>query len=147
MVTLRRFSRDDVKILQKKQLPNITEDEIAALIAEWDGGSYQGKHFEMLAVVSDGAVAGSVSLLAHSHSVVSFGTEIFPEERRKGLAYGAMRLLLERAAEQGYRIVLQQVRADNEASRHLHEKLGFESDGYRYRNEKDREVVLYLKAL
>ena len=45
------------------------------------------------------------------------------------------------------RILLDQVRRDNAASIRLHEKLGFETDGYGYRNQKGREVVLYLKPL
>ncbi len=147
MVTLRRFTRDDAGILREKQAPDMTEDGLAALIDEYNVGSWRGKRFEMLAVVSDGDVVGSVSLLEHSRSVVSLGPEIFPAERRKGYAGEAMRLALARAAELGFRIVLQQILTDNEASLRLHEKLGFESDGYRYRNAKDREVVLYLKAL
>ena len=147
MVTLRRFTRDDAKRLRDKQAPDMTEDELKALIDEYNRGSWRGKRFEMLAVVADGDVVGSVSLMEHSRSAVSLGPEIFPAERRKGYAGEAMRLALERAAELGFRVVLQQVLTDNEASRRLHEKLGFESDGYVYRNAKGREVVLYLKAI
>ena len=57
------------------------------------------------------------------------------------------RAALARAAELGFHIVLQQILTDNEASLRLHEKLGFESDGYVYRNAKGREVTLWLKAL
>ena len=147
MVTLRRFTREDAGILREKQAPDRTEDELAALIDEYNRGSWRGKRFEMLAVVADGDVVGSVSLMEHSRSVVSLGPEIFPEERRKGYAGEAMRLALARAAELGFRIALQQVLTDNEASRRLHEKLGFEYDGYVYQNAKGREVGLYLKAL
>lgn len=147
MVTLRRFTQDDAEVLRANLYPDMTPDELAATIAEWNRGSWQGKLFELLAVVADGRVTGFVSLLAHSRSVASLGPEIFPEERRKGYAGEAMRLALARAAELGFRIAQTQVRTDNEASRRLHEKLGFESDGYVYRNAKGRDVVLYLKAL
>ncbi|WP_081373827.1 GNAT family N-acetyltransferase [Butyrivibrio fibrisolvens] len=55
--------------------------------------------------------------------------------------------LLKYASEKGYHIMLNQVRKDNLASMRLHEKLGFESDGYSYRNQKNKEVFLYLKLL
>ena len=60
---------------------------------------------------------------------------------------GALAALISLAKEKGYRIVLDQVRRDNRASIRLHEKLGFETDGYIYRNRKNNEVVLYLKIL
>ena len=147
MVELRSFTREDAECLRENLYPDMTPDELAALIVEWNRGSYQGKLFEMLAVVADGRVTGFVSLLAHSRSVVSFGAEIFPAERRKGYAGAALRLMLARAADLGFRVAQTQVRTDNEASRRLNEKLGFESDGYVYKNAKGRDVVLYLKAL
>ena len=58
-----------------------------------------------------------------------------------------MAVLIDSAASKGYRIMLDQVRKDNQASIKLHEKLGFESDGYTYRNQKNNEIILYIKPL
>ena len=58
-----------------------------------------------------------------------------------------MQILLKEAAEKGYRIIQQQVRTTNTASIRLHEKLGFETDGYIYKNKHDHDVLIYLKAL
>lgn len=69
------------------------------------------------------------------------------EERRKGAASEAISLLMRYASKKHYRIILDQVRKDNTASIRLHEKLGFESDGYVYRNQRDQEIVLYLKPI
>ena len=147
MLSLRSFMRDDAELLQEKQYPDMSLGELEALIDEWNRGSYQGRLFEMLAVVADGAVVGCVSLLARSRSVVSLGVDIFPAERRKGFAGAALRLMLARAAALGFRIAQTQVRTDNAASRALHEKLGFESDGYVYKNAKGRDVVIYLMPI
>ncbi|GEM_PF-6637193 len=58
-----------------------------------------------------------------------------------------MQLLFGRASGLGYRILVDQVREDNAASIGLHEKLGFESDRYAYKNKKDRNVFIYIKVL
>ena len=58
-----------------------------------------------------------------------------------------MKLLLERAAASGYKLMLDQVSTENAPSKALHEKLGFETDGYIYKNAKGREVLLYLYLL
>ena len=50
------------------------------------------------------------------------------------------------AAEKGYRIILDQVRKDNPASIRVHEKLGFESDGYIYQNQKNKTWGDYKKG-
>ena len=101
----------------------------------------------MLAIVEDGRLVGTVSLFEHSPSCASIGPEVFARERRRGIAFSAMRILLKTASEKGYRIIQQQVRADNTASIRLHEKLGFETDGYIYKNRHGHDVLLYLKAL
>ena len=147
MVTLRRFTQDDAEVLRANLYPDMTPDELAAMIAEWNRGSWQGKLFELLAVVADGRVTGFVSLLAHSRSVASLGAEIFPAEQRKGFGGAALRLMLARAAELGFRIAQTQVRTDNEASRRLHEKLGFERTVSTYQNAKGKEVFLFIKLL
>ena len=67
--------------------------------------------------------------------------------RYRGKYFEMFALLMQYAAEKGYRIVQDQVRRDNAASIRLHEKLGFESDGYVYRNQRNQEVVLYLKQI
>ncbi|MBR5094695.1 MAG: GNAT family N-acetyltransferase [Oscillospiraceae bacterium] len=147
MVGLRQFRPEDAALIRRWEHPDLSLEEIVETIAAWNAGSHQGRPFEMFAVVAEGRIVGRISLLGLSPSLVSLGPEIWPEERRKGYGRAAMVLLMERAAEKGYRIVLQQVRRDNAASVALHEGLGFESDGYGYRNRWDREVVLYLKAL
>ena len=54
---------------------------------------------------------------------------------------------MEYAKDSGFSIVQDQIQTENNASIRLHEKLGFESDGYVYRNKKDQNVVLYLKTI
>ncbi len=51
------------------------------------------------------------------------------------------------AASKGYRLVMQQIRTDNEASIKMHEKLGFERLDSVYRNRKGNEVCLYFKII
>ena len=137
----------DAKRLQANQLHGKSMEDVLSLIHEWKTKSYNGKYFEMFAVMNDADVVGSISLFEHTPSVASIGVEIFANHRRKGYAADAMRLLLKYAMEKGYRIIQQQIRTNNAASLSLHEKLGFETDGYVYVNQKGHDVLLYLKVL
>ncbi|MBR5837674.1 MAG: GNAT family N-acetyltransferase [Victivallales bacterium] len=147
MISLRHFMETDAERLQANQLHGKSMKDMLSLIHEWKTKSYNGKYFEMFAVVNDADVVGSISLFEHSPSVASIGVEIFANHRRKGYAADAMRLLLKYAMEKGYRIIQQQIRTNNAASLSLHEKLGFETDGYVYVNQKGHDVLLYLKVL
>ena len=69
------------------------------------------------------------------------------EDFKKGYAYDAMCLLIEFATQKGYKIILQQVRTDNLASICLHAKLGYETDGQVYENQKGHKVLIYLMPL
>ena len=120
---------------------------ITEMIDEWNSLVCCGKYFEMFAIVSEDKIAGYVSLYEHSKTVASIGAEVIAEERRKGAASEAISLLMRYASEKRFRIILDQVRRDNTASIRLHEKLGFESDGYIYRNQRGQETVLYLKPI
>ena len=147
MTELRHFRPEDAEIVRRSLYPDADDAEAAGLIDEWNAGVWQGKPFEMLAVLSGGRIVGQASLLEHSPSVVSAGIEISAAERNRGLGTGALAALISLAKEKGYRIMLDQVRWDNRASIRLHEKLGFESDGCVYRNRQDREVILFIKPL
>ena len=147
MVTLRQFRKEDAESVRRNLYPDMTADEIAAMIDEWNTGVYQNRRFEMFAVLSDDRIVGYVSLYAISQSAVSAGAEIFRAERGKGYASEAMRLLTAYASEQNCRMILDQVRTDNQASIRLHDKLGFETDGSVFRNRRGHEVYLCFKLL
>ena len=147
MVSLRPFTDRDATIIREKQMPSASLDEVLEMIKAWESKTFRGRHFEMLALTADHTVVGSVSLYGHTDQIASVGIEVFPDERGKGYAAEGMRAILKIAAMHGYRIISDQVRADNAASIALHEKLGFETDGYLYQNAKGREVLIYLLCL
>lgn len=147
MITIRKFICKDAESLQKILYPDMSVDEISEMIYEWNTCVCRGRTFEMFAIISDEKIVGYVSLYEHSKTVASAGVEVIAEERGKGIASEAVCRLMQYAFEKGYRIILDQIRKDNTASIRLHERLGFESDGYVYRNQRDQEVVLYLKPL
>lgn len=147
MITIRRFSREDAESLRQALYPDMSLSDISDMVDQWNSCVFRGRYFEMFAVLSDDRIIGSVSLHEHSKNVVSAGAEVISDERRKGAASEAVSLLMQYASEKHYQIMLDQVRNDNIASIRLHEKLGFESDGYVYRNQRGQEVVLYLKLL
>lgn len=147
MVSIRLFADNDVDTLQTNLYPDMSAEEIRDMVREWNSGSYQGKRFEMFAVLRGEEIVGTVSLYALSKSVASIGAEVFEPYRRSGYAYEANLLLLDHAKELGYRVILNQVRTDNAASIRLNEKLGFETDWYVYRNKKEHPVFLFIKAL
>ena len=147
MIRLQQFQKEDAQIVQTHLYPKMTIGDVERMIADWNTCSYQDHPFEMFAIEADGRIAGCASLLGRSKTIASAGVEIFSDDRRKGIASEAVLCLCRQAAEGGYRIILDQVRTDNRASIGLHEKCGFESDGYVYRNGRGHEVLLYLKSI
>lgn len=147
MVSIRHFSDSDIDIIRSNQYPESSEDEIRNMVHEWNAGSYDGKFFEMFAVLHGQEIVGNISLFELSRSVASIGAEIYPAFRRLGFAYEANLLLIDHAKQLGYKVIENQVKADNIASIHLNEKLGFETDWYEYKNKRNRPVFLFLKVL
>lgn len=147
MIVLRHFTASDIPILQKYRCPNWNIQEIQEMMEQWNRKEYEGKYFEMFAVTAGQGVVGSISLYEHTKSVVSLGPEIFLEYRRRGYALAAVREAFQIAKSKGYQIILDQVGTNNTESIALHQKLGFETDSYEYKNRKDSSVFLFLKLL
>ena len=147
MILLRSFEKEDASELQKYGYSDLSAEKVEALICDWSKKQFEGKYFEMLAIVSDGKIVGTVSLYQHSSEVVSIGPEVFGEYRRKGIGKEAVTLACQFAKEKGFKIVSQQIRLNNAASIALHRSLGFETNGFVYTNSKGNEVSIYLKCL
>ena len=147
MISLRHFQESDTEIFQTYNLSGKSKDDIISMIHDWNTLSYKGHYFEMFAIQNDTMVVGSISIYERSKRIASLGIEIFTPYRRMGHAYETMRLLIEFAAKKDFKIILQQVQTDNLASIRLHEKLGFETDGYVYENQKGHKVLIYLMPL
>lgn len=147
MITLRNFLDSDAPIFQEKHSKHLSIEEIRDMFRKWNVKEYEGKYFEMFAIVKDEEIVGRISLYQHSENVISCGPEIFEGYCRLGFAKEAMMLAMDIAKSKGYKVVMQQIRADNVASIALHNSLGFETDGYVYRNKKGNEVLIYIKVL
>ena len=147
MISLRHFEEPDAEVLRAFFPSARCQDDIISMIHDWSTLSYKGRYFEMFAIQKDATIVGSISIYERSKGIASLGIEIFAPYRRKGYAYDAMCLLIEFATQKGYKIILQQVRTDNLASICLHEKLGFETDGHVYENQKGHKVLIYLMPL
>ncbi len=147
MLTLRRFDSSDTALISARF--NIPMEKTDSMIEEWNSGLFNGTYFEIFAVQNDedDSVVGTVSLYEHSKSIISIGPEIFKEYRRRGFARVAMMEAMRIAKQKGYKIALQQIRTDNNASIKLHESLGFERDTYIYKNRKGNDVFIYLKII
>lgn len=144
MILLRPFTVNDRAVIREKMMPGASDGDVDSVIAEWQTKTFNGSFFEMLALTADDTVIGCVSLYERSKNLASVGIEVFPEYRGNGYAYAGMRLMLDKAKAYGYRAILDQVRLDNLASIALHKKLGFETDGYTYKNAKDNEVFIWF---
>ena len=147
MIFLRNFEGEDASYLYERGYSGLSKEQIEALICDWSKKEYNGRYFEMLAVVSDGKIVGMVSLYQHSSDVISIGPEIFCGYRRKGFAKKALSLACQIAKEKGFEMVSQQIRIDNAASIALHRSLGFETNGKVFSNAKGNQVAIYLKSL
>ena len=147
MVKLRNFTTDDVETLRQLHYCDMSAPDVSQMICDWNRFEYQGRYFEMFAVTVDDKIVGELSLYQHSESVVSVGLEVYPKFQRQGLGKQAIVSALQICKNKGFKIVCNQVRTDNEPSIALSKSLGFESDLYRYKNQRDHEVYLFLKAL
>lgn len=147
MIVLRNFKDSDASIFQEKHSRHLSLEEILDMFRKWNVKEYEDKYFEMFAIVKGEDIVGRISLYQHSESVISCGPEIFEGCCRQGFAKEAMGLAMDIAKNKGYKVVMQQIRTDNGASIALHNSLGFETDGYVYRNKKGNEVLIYIKAL
>ena len=147
MVFLRNFKKDDVSELQEYGYSDLSAEQVEALICDWEKKQFNGKYFEMYAIVSDERIVGTISLYQHSSEVVSFGPEVFCKYRRNGFAKEAMICACQIAKEKGFKIVSQQIRTNNIASIALHCSLGFETSELIFTNAKGNQVSIYLKCL
>ena len=147
MVSLRHFNYGDAVILQQSQNIDMPIEKIQGMICDWNKLEFQGKYFEMFAIINDNKIVGMISLYQHSDNVISIGPEIFSAYQRQGLGKEAICIALDTAKSRGYKIVAQQVQSDNDPSIALHKSLGFETDRYGYINRKGKDVFIFLKAL
>ncbi len=147
MILLRNLKKEDALELQERWYSNLSKEQVEALICDWNEKQFNGKYFEMFAIVSDEKIVGAISLYQHTSEVVSIGPEVFCEYRRKGFAKEAMICACQIAKEKGFKIVSQQIRTNNAASIALHCSLGFETSELVFTNAKGNQVSIYLKCL
>jgi len=146
MIFLRNFNEDDISILKDNIFIDKSQDEIFSIIQEWRTLTFNGKYFEMFAILEGDEVVGYISLYQHDDDIISAGPEIFQKYRRKGYAFKAMNQACEYAKKRGYKIATAQIRKDNIASIQLHKKLGFALDCEMI-NKHGNEVYIYIKPL
>ena len=147
MIFLRNFEKEDASYLYECGFSGLSKEQIESQICDWTKKEFNGKYFEMFAVISDGKIVGTVSLYQHSSEVISIGPEIFDEHRRKGFAKETMKRACQIAKDKGFKIVSQQIRCENVASIALHSSLGFETSGHVFTNDKGNQISIYLKSL
>ncbi len=145
MITLRNFTQADAAVLVQHKACS-SADEAEMLIEEWSRKSFDGKRFEMFAVVTREEIVGMISIWERSEGIVSIGPEIFAPYRKQGYGKGALELCVNLAKEHGYKVVVQQIRENNAASRALHASLGFETDGNLLHNRHGNTVLIYVKT-
>ncbi len=144
---LRNFEKQDALVLSEKLYPNLSVEQIENMICLWNTKQYDGKYFEMFAVVVDDTIVGRVSLYECKEKTIHIGPEIFPEFRKKGFAKKAMLMACEIAKKRGCYTISQQIRLDNQASIALHTSLGFTMVGAPFVNPKGNKVCTYEKSL
>jgi len=144
---LRNFEKQDALILSEKIYRNLQIEQIEDMICSWNTKQYDGKYFDMLAIVDDGVIVGMLSLYRLKDKTLHIGPVVFPEYRKKGFAKAAMTMAFDIAKELGCYTISQQIRLDNVASIALHTSLGFEKVGEPFVNSKGNEVCIYEKSL
>ncbi len=146
MVSLRNFTLKDIPVLQKEPTYDKPEKELTEILQRWNKKAYEGRYFEMFAIVDGGKIKGTVSLYQHTSAAVSLGVEIFSAYQRQGYGFRGETLAIEQAKKLGYRIAAGHVRVDNAASIALQEKLGFERY-HEMTNPQGIKMYFFIKSL
>ena len=144
MVSLRHFESSDIPFLKEKM--GYTDENAQTLLNRYKTLEYDGKYFEMFAVIHDGIIVGNTSLYYKSEDTVSDGIEILPEYRNKGYGGEAVSAVCEKAKARGYKFVVAQIRIENEASIRLHKNGGFLCL-FETVNSRSRKVYIYGRQL
>lgn len=105
-----------------------------------------GHYFEVFTLKAGETVVGFVNLYAQQPDAVSVGLDIREPFRRKGYATRAAEPIAALLTGKGFFLIRTRVRADNEASLRLHEKLGFNRTG-RDQTKRGAEVLVFEKRL
>lgn len=105
MVMLRDFTIDDAESLRQSHYRNMSVEAVRKLICEWNKREYEGKYFEMFAVIGDNKIVGELSLYEHSESIVSIGLEIFSQFQGQGYGKQALMSALQICGSKRYKIV------------------------------------------
>lgn len=115
-------------------LKKMSDDEIAKMLkAEGTDLSSLGKYESFRWFISvDGQVVGALSLknISHSMSYAEIGYGVAESHQGKGIATAAIRLLVDKIfIESTLRRLIAYVHEENQASRRVLEKLGFQEEG------------------
>lgn len=145
-ISVRPIQRHEKALLEDTSYSTMSNEEKNDMISESLQKKHNGRYFEFLVVEDAGNCVGFMSLYAHSQSTISCGPEIKVQYRCKGYAYHGEQKAFEYAKKLGYTAAVAQVRMTNQASRALHEKLGFELERV-YINKKGNEVCEYRKEI
>ena len=117
------------------------------MLAASEGRQHRdGHYFEMFTLKDGETVIGFVNLYAQQPDAVSVGLDIREPFRRKGYATRAAEPIAALLTGKGFFCIRTHVRADNEASLRLHEKLGFTCSG-RDKTDRGAEVLVFEKRL
>lgn len=84
VMQLRNFEKQDASILADKMYGNLSIGQIEDMICAWNTKQYDGKYFDMLAVVDNDVIVGMLSLYQIKEKTLHIGPVIFPGFRKKG---------------------------------------------------------------
>jgi len=110
----------------------------------------------LVAVDSDGRIVGWGSLSKFREKIgyqytVEHSVYVAPDQRRQGIGRSILQALIEAACAMGKHIIIGGVDADNEASRRLHESLGFEQVAHfkqvGYKFDRWLDLIFYQREL
>ena len=61
-LSLRNVTLDDVSALCQNAFLTLPQEQVLAMIAEWNTKLFHGRYFEMFAVLAEGEIVGTISL-------------------------------------------------------------------------------------
>lgn len=120
--------------MTEQQLPQVFANEQVAYEFPWSLKGFENALDHGLNYVilnKDDVVIGHVCLLPVLDEITLMNLCVAPEFQRQGVAAWALRNLLGRLADAGYRHMFLEVRESNHPARSLYQALGFQEDGVR----------------
>ena len=120
-IELIKFSEKDASFILKNfptYFSNNNIENVKSILKKWENSL-------AFCILYNGQKVGIITLGEKQDRSLSWGVMVKEAFRRKGIAQNAFKLIKQKAIEKGFSTIISSCDLKNEASKNLHEKVGF----------------------